>query len=222
MSIPTKRRRRTYLRADARREQILGVAKQVFSSRGYRDANVADICEAARIGRGTLYQYFENKRDVLLAVIEDISKRIQAILAKRTPVADIPGVDKAPVEMVVAVTTRRLRQMLDAVFLDEATLRLVLRDARGLDGAVDEVLARIDGLLLGAMEADTRAAQAAGLVAADLDPALISRYVLGGVEKIVLATLATDGPIDLDALVRDTVRLQLFGILSTSLKEQTR
>jgi AcrR family transcriptional regulator len=221
MSVP--KRRRTYLRADERRKQILGVAKEVFSRRGYRDANVADICEAAHIGRGTLYQYFQNKRDVLLAVVEDICARIQAILDRRRPVADIPGLDRAPLEMVVAVTMRRVREMLDAVFQDEATLRLVLRDARGLDGAVDEVLARIDAILLGAMESDIRAAQSAGLVRPDADPALVARFVLGGVEKVVLAALTTDGatPIDLDTIVRDTVQLQLFGILSPRLKEQT-
>jgi AcrR family transcriptional regulator len=205
--------RRTYLRADQRKQQILDIAKDVFARRGVREANVADICEAAKIGRGTLYQYFENKNDVLRAVMNRIGDRIVEAVAQRATVASIPGVAAAPVEMVIAFCTRRVRQILDVIFADEATLRLVLRDARGTDGAVDEALARIDATMLGAMEADMRAAQAAGVLRADVDASLAAKFVLGGVEKVVLAALAGDAPVDLDAIVKATVEIQMFGML---------
>src|SRR5215467_11126818 len=79
-------RRRTYLRASDRREQILDVAKNVFARRGYHRANVADICEAAKIGRGTLYQYFGNKRAVLLSLLEGVSERVKNVIYGRQPV----------------------------------------------------------------------------------------------------------------------------------------
>jgi AcrR family transcriptional regulator len=120
---------RTYLRADDRRAQILEVAKRIFATRGFHSANIADICAAARIARGTLYQYFENKRAVFLAVLEDIAERVEGILRDRTPVAEIPGVSEAPLAMVVAFAKDRLRELLDVVFEDEETLRLLLREA---------------------------------------------------------------------------------------------
>jgi TetR/AcrR family transcriptional regulator len=205
--------RRTYLRADQRKQQILEIAKDVFAKRGVREANVADICEAAKIGRGTLYQYFENKNDLLRAVMDGIGDRIIDTIAKRPPVAAIPGIAGAPIEMIVAFCTRRVRQILDVIFADQATLRLVLREAHGLDGAVDKALARIDTAMLGAMEADMRAAQNAGILRADLDPPLAARFVLGGVEKVVLTALAGDLPVDLDSIVKATVEIQLFGML---------
>jgi AcrR family transcriptional regulator len=183
--------RRTYLRADQRKEQILDIAKDVFARVGVRDANVADICEAAKIGRGTLYQYFENKNDVLRAVMNRIGDRIVDAVAKRPTVASIPGVAGAPLEMVIAFCTRRVRQILD----------------------VDEAIARIDATMLGAIEADIRAAQVAGVLRADLDARLAALYVLGGIEKVVLAALAGDAAVDLDALVKATVEIQMFGML---------
>jgi AcrR family transcriptional regulator len=210
MSVPG---RRTYLRADARKQQILEIAKDVFARRGVREANVADICEAAKIGRGTLYQYFENKTDVLRAVMDGIGDRIEAAIGQRPAVADIPGVAGAPVDVIVAFCTRRVRHILDLVFADESTLRLVLRDAHGTDRSVDDALARIDAAMLGAMEGDMRAAQAAGVLRSDLDARLAARFVLGGVEKVVLAALAGDAPVDLDAIVKATVEIQLFGLL---------
>jgi AcrR family transcriptional regulator len=210
--------KRTYLKSDDRRKQILGVAKDVFVRQGYRDANVADICEAAKIGRGTLYQYFDNKRDVLRAVIEEICGRIGVILEKRTRVADIQGLERAPVAMIVAFCQRRIRELVNAVFEDEATLRLVLRDARGLDGVVDEMLAKVDALLLDVMETDMRVSQQAGLVRGELDARMSALFVLGGIEKVVLAALAAEAPIDLDKIVNTVVQVHLFGVLAEEVR----
>jgi AcrR family transcriptional regulator len=205
--------RRTYLAAAARRAQILDVAKSMFARRGYHDANVADICKAARIGRGTLYQYFENKRSVLLALMEDLAARLARLLEARPRVAAMPEVSRAPAELIAAFCERRLRELLDAVFVDEPTLRLLLREARGMDGAVDEVIATIDKLVLAAMEDDLRAAQRFGLLRA-VDLRLTAQYLLGGVEKMVLTALTGDAPVDLDAIVHVAIQLELFGILN--------
>jgi hypothetical protein len=145
--------------------------------------------------------------------MDGICERIVDTIAKRPTVAELPGVERAPVEMILAFCTRRVRQILDVVFADAATLRLVLREARGLDGAVDDALARIDAAMLGAMEGDMRAAQAAGVLRRDVDARLAAQFVLGGVEKVVLAALAGDAPVDLDAIVRATVEIQMFGLL---------
>jgi AcrR family transcriptional regulator len=211
------KRRRTYLKADARRAQILDVAKDVFASRGYHVANVADICKAARIGRGTLYQYFDNKRDVMVALMEGIESRIARVLAERPRVATLPDLDRVPRRVVAAFCKKRLRELLDAVFIDEPTLRLVLREARNLDGYVDKVIADIDRLVFAALEDDLRAAQKAGVMR-PVDIKLTVRYIVGGVEKLVLSALADDEPVDLDAIVHAAVELELFGLL----KEEVR
>jgi AcrR family transcriptional regulator len=214
MSVLT---RRTYLAADARRAQILDVAKAVFARRGYHVANVADICKAARIGRGTLYQYFDNKRAVMVALMEGIEERLGQILDARPQLARLPGMKQAPLEMIVAFCKKRLRELLEAVFVDEATLRLVLRDARGLDGHLERVMVAIDKRVLAALEADLRAAQNAGLLRRG-DTRLIARYILGGVEKMVLTALGGDEPVDLDAIVRVAVELELFGLLNPEVR----
>lgn len=215
--LPTKAKRRTYLRADDRRAQILDVAKSVFAERGYHVANVADICKAARIGRGTLYQYFENKHDVMVALMQEIESRVAQVMADRPRVGAMPGVNRAPRELIVSFCEKRLRALLDAVFIDESTLRLVLREARNLDGHVDRVIAAIDELVLEALEDDLSAAQSSGVMRR-VDVRLTARYIVGGIEKMVLAALAGDEPVDLDAIAHAAVELELFGLL----KEEVR
>src|SRR5262249_49599659 len=161
----------------------LQVAKAVFAARGYHAANVAHICDAAHIGRGTLYQYFANKRAVMLSLLEDLAARVQRVLDERPNIAELPGADAAtPPELVAAFTRQQVRVLLDAIFEDEQTLRLLLREARGLDAAADRVIERIDEMMLVAMEADLRGAQLNGVVRA-LDPRLVARFMLGGIEK---------------------------------------
>jgi AcrR family transcriptional regulator len=56
-----------------RRSQILVAAEKVFTKRGYHGATVGEIAATARLAEGTLYLYFPSKRDLLLAVWEQIA-----------------------------------------------------------------------------------------------------------------------------------------------------
>ena len=53
-----------------RRKQILKAALSVFSTKGYGESTMADIAEAAGVGVGTLYNYYKNKRDLLISLVE--------------------------------------------------------------------------------------------------------------------------------------------------------
>jgi AcrR family transcriptional regulator len=204
-------RRRSYLPADARRAQLLYAAKRVFAARGYAAANIADICQEAGVARGTIYQYFQNKRDVLIGLLDDVAARVERVLAERPQIA-VPKGSKFPVDTIVKFCRARLREMLQEIFIDEEILRLLLREARGVDGVVDRAIQKIDAMILREMEADIRAAQA-GRVMRKVPPKLAARYLLGGVENMILAAIAADEPIDIGPIVDTAVELQLFGIL---------
>jgi AcrR family transcriptional regulator len=73
----------SYMRSEARQRQILSHAKRVFAERGFHAANVSHICEAAGIGRGTLYQYFANKRSVLTAILRETLERVRALMERQ-------------------------------------------------------------------------------------------------------------------------------------------
>jgi len=52
-----------------RRDQILTAAHAVFASRGFREATVGDIADAAGIAKGTLYLYFKSKDEIYWAAL---------------------------------------------------------------------------------------------------------------------------------------------------------
>ena len=64
-----KRESRRQRRFAKRRDEILDVAARVFAQKGYGDTKITEITEALDIADGTLYNYFDSKRDILLAIM---------------------------------------------------------------------------------------------------------------------------------------------------------
>jgi TetR/AcrR family transcriptional regulator, transcriptional repressor for nem operon len=54
----------------ATREEIVGVADDLFYRRGYEHTSFADIADVVKISRGNFYHHFKTKDDILDAVIE--------------------------------------------------------------------------------------------------------------------------------------------------------
>lgn len=58
----------------ARRDQIIGAAIQVISEKGFQKTTVRQIAQAAGIADGTIYNYFKNKDDILMAIIGKLTE----------------------------------------------------------------------------------------------------------------------------------------------------
>jgi AcrR family transcriptional regulator len=58
-----------------KRNRIVEAAARVFAQKGYAGAVVADIAVEARIGKGTVYEYFNSKEDLFFAVFEWFQKK---------------------------------------------------------------------------------------------------------------------------------------------------
>ena len=74
-----------------RHERLLDAAMQLFREAGYDAARTEDIAAAADVSVGTLYNYFENKGDLLLALVtlevEEVLEQGRAVVT--SPPADI-------------------------------------------------------------------------------------------------------------------------------------
>ena len=62
----------------AYREAILGAAEKIILRDGYQSAKMADIAEATGVSVGTLYNYFDSKEAVLVALTEHHKSRFHA------------------------------------------------------------------------------------------------------------------------------------------------
>jgi len=72
------------LSASARREQLIDVAVGVFARHGYHSTSMNDVAEAAGVTKPVLYQHFASKRDLYLALLDDVGRRLLDRITKAT------------------------------------------------------------------------------------------------------------------------------------------
>jgi AcrR family transcriptional regulator len=65
-------------RSREKRDRVLEAALALFSERGYERTNVEDIAARAGVSVGTLYAYFRNKQQILIALV---GARFEQVLA---------------------------------------------------------------------------------------------------------------------------------------------
>ena len=76
-----------------KRDLILDSSLKVFSRRGFSQATMQDIAAEADIGKGTIYEYFRSKDEIIqntwMAFMRRMGEQLEEILA-----APLPGVEK--------------------------------------------------------------------------------------------------------------------------------
>ena len=74
-SIVAKKRTRS-----GKKPQIIALAAEAFSERGYSAASLRDIGQRAGVTAASLYHHFENKEDLLRAIVMDGADRLTETL----------------------------------------------------------------------------------------------------------------------------------------------
>jgi len=69
-----------------RHDEILQAAASLFAEKGYQRATVKEIAARAEVAPGTIYLYFENKRDLLLSIADHlIAQSVGQVLSQPPP-----------------------------------------------------------------------------------------------------------------------------------------
>lgn len=190
---------------EARRQQILAVALDVFSEKGFHDASISDVVRAANVARGTFYQYFDSKQaifhELLDQLIEHLSESIVGVDMR-------PGAPPVRQQLVATVTG-----VLNAVDEQRQFVRIVLRVAVGLDEEVDAKLSEFDSSLRRLIAESLRRGQVLGLIR-ECDPDLAAVCVLGAFRAVVEEYLGGDDDVDTHRLALGILEFSLKGLLA--------
>ncbi|TGK11608.1 TetR/AcrR family transcriptional regulator [Leptospira fletcheri] len=117
-------------RAEARREQILEAALEVFSEKGYHETGIADIAGRLNIGHGTCYRYFKNKLDILHALVDRILIGLIEVVKKETP--DKSDTLEEYRQQIVSIG----EELFHLFAKDPRQAKIVFFEAMGLDEAI--------------------------------------------------------------------------------------
>jgi len=186
------------------RNAILEAAEAVFAERGFHGARIQDIAEHARIAVGTLYNHFEHKDEVLVALLEE---RTEELLEQLAP---MPGDPKG----FSARLTVRVARLLGHVQRHRAFFAIATEHGLFASAVPPGAPASSRGLRrLEKFRALFHALVQEGVASGELEPlqgdALV-RFFGGTIRAFVLSSLATQTS-DVDEQARTVVDLFLHG-----------
>lgn len=62
------------------RNRILKMSRRLFTAKGYENATIEDIAQAAEVSKATLYNYFSSKENLLLGIAEAALEEIRQLI----------------------------------------------------------------------------------------------------------------------------------------------
>jgi len=202
---------------EERRSQVLGAARRVFSEQGYHATSIAHILDEAKIARGTFYLYFQSKRAVFDALLDEFF----ALMTREVRRIDVRPGALPPFEQLASI----VRNILSTLLANAELTRILLRETHGLDAEFDRKLADFYGRIRALLEHALESGVALGLVRPG-DVRLRAHMCLGSVKEVVdgllarrsapgegrAATEAAGGLVDLDLAAREILDFSLHGL----------
>lgn len=94
-----------------RRQQLIDAAWRCAATRGFQSLTVEEVCVEAGVSKGSFYSYFDQKQDLLLALLEDDAADVDAIME------DVRRARAGGVEQLRRLTRAMLERGEDAAML---------------------------------------------------------------------------------------------------------
>jgi AcrR family transcriptional regulator len=163
-----------------RHERLLETALVLFREAGYASVRTEDIAAAADVSVGTLYNYFENKGDLLLALV---TLEVEEVLEQGALVVNAPPPDMAEAldrliggyyDHSSTYLTKDLRRTAMALTIQAAETPFSARYTALDQSLTDQVCALIAQL------------QARGIARADLDATAVGQVIFNNLNQMFI------------------------------------
>ncbi len=201
----TQAARRRERHVQRKKEEIITAATRVFAAKGFSAATTKDIANEADIGESTLYNYFDSKREIMLAIMDDYKQLFDADFREATA---LPGR-----EAFVELVDKTIDVFTSRIFFIRALIAEAWIDDDILENYVTNRLQQISGILRDFFSKGIEA----GLFQS-IDPQLVSRFAMGMFFSLVVPVARgvepPPTPEDRHALAEALVSVLIDGIHS--------
>jgi len=188
-------------RKSVRRAEILAAAREVFLARPYEQASITEIAERAGCVVGTIYGYFENKRQLFDVVLAEFYDGLIADIEPRFAVIE------GTADRLRFLVARHLQITVD----DPSWLKVLDREARGAESYFGSKLHQLNRRYAQFVMRTLSDGIARGELKPDLDPQMARDFLFGGLEHWVRNTVGRGRRNDPTAVAREMGRLLLAG-----------
>lgn len=197
------------------RTKIIDASRKLFARRGFSETSMGDIARGAQVARATVYNNFDDKQDILAAIISDYMTGY-ARIAQRLRESARSGQTSFELiqEMVREALSWRVKN---------ADLRPIVAVARNLRGSGwEEANKAADDAMLGWIMAVHAADEDAGLIREDIDLEFGVRAAYNMIESILSTFDVSATPEEIDEKAHQLALLHWYAICSVSPDEAPR
>lgn len=170
-------------KGERRKQQIIDTAKEMFMDNGYQSTHIGQVCEKLDIARGTVYQYFSNKKEIVFAILDNVIEQIEDIF-------DIDDLNEffstnPPVDSIIQFVVRRTNSCISVLINEPIVIKLLYKEIVGVDEAVNmhvnDSVTAIEKIL----SRDFEELKRRNIFRSTTDSAIMATIMIGGVLQVM-------------------------------------
>jgi TetR/AcrR family fatty acid metabolism transcriptional regulator len=184
-----------------KRTVIMDAALSTFVKRGYSETKVAEIASEAGVAEGTLYNYFQSKEDLLLALFDEKWGGIIDEIKKKISRLDDPNKKLKAVFSSVVMMFKKNRHLAELFMVDVKQSSIFLTNY-----TINRIVQFLD-LIEGILEEGKRK----GMYRKDLDSRVAKMVIFGAAQGILLSWVLSES----QAVRNKTFKFSLYRAAKT-------
>ena len=159
-----------------RKQQIIECAKKLFSKNGFYETQIIDIVKELRISKGNPYQYFKNKEDLFLQLIDHIYNQW---IEFKVPEDKIKTPD-TPYNYLY----NKISKIIYFFDYDIDSATILIRIGPGINRAIEPFVEKMEHTFIENIKRDLRAGKRINAIDKDADIELLSYIILGVISRV--------------------------------------
>jgi AcrR family transcriptional regulator len=198
-------------KGERRKQQIVDTAKQMFIDKGFQSTHIGQVCEKLDIARGTVYQYFRNKKEILYAILEDVLENIEDIFDQDDFNEFFSG--NPGTEAILDFINKRLMSCISVLLGEPIVIKLIYKEIIGVDEDVNEEVSKAVSAISKHVAREVEDLMARGVYKQSLDPKITAMMIVGGVMLVVYECDRTKQNVLDSNLISIIAKNYLYGVL---------
>jgi len=205
------------MRSEERKKKILNCAKRLFSKNGFYKTQISDIAKAAKIARGTIYQYFENKDIIYMTLLDDYYKAWQEDMTMKKSDLDLENIT------AVDFFKAQIRKTLDFFANDRYLSNIILRVGLGVPGDLATTIKRFELHVLEFIMRDLRLGIKSGNIRDEINVEFTANLLAGAVLRTAsyyFGPYKRKKPLDIEKATQDIIDIFVKGLFTEKALQQ--
>ncbi len=191
-----------------KKNRILEVSGKLFMTYGFRRVSMEEIAKNAGVGKGTVYQLFCTKQELMLSVIDFVGEQVGGVVGNIMTDEALSPIEK------LQLFLKTVSETISAIHLD------ALKDLEiDFPEASDKIQTTRQRLILGNLTELLRKGKQEGVYDPNINEALAAHVVIGAIDHITQANVISSFDCMPDQLFRAVLQLILKGCLTPEYRE---